>query len=341
MKRDWKRVLWMLIRVVIGGGLLVLAFRQIDWSQIGAILASARMGWLLLALAAVLLGLLLRIWRWQLLLLNYEVRAGFWQIMSAFMFGQSANILMPVRGGELVRFGWLRTRYPHGAVPMAASIAIEKYLDMAMLLVFFVGVMPYLPLEVIEANLTAMIIGSGLLTVIIVAGAWSGPRIGVWLSHVLEHVGRPGSALQARLGWALPVARSVTHWLASNAWLQSPRRFLPAMALSLASWLVMALTNLLVMQAVGLAWDWRAAVLVQVLLIVGSVPALIPGNLGTFHFFAMLGLSLMGISGGKSAAFALFLHALITLPPLVISAGLLLVYRQAQDSKTVARHTGG
>lgn len=314
MTPGWKRWLLTGVRVVLGGALLVLAFRQIDWAQIGPTLAGASPAWLLLGLLSVLLSLWLRIWRWQYLLANYHVPVSLKNVAGAYLVGQAANILMPVRTGEILRFGWLRARHPEGSVAMVASIAIEKYLDLGMLLLFFVAIMPYLPVKVLEDNLNILIITSSLLTVLIGIGAISGPRIGLWLS---------GAAKQ-HFTWAAALDPLV-RWLADSAWMQSPRRFLPALGLSLASWAVMTLTNLLVMLAVGLPWNPRAAVLVLVLVFVGSAPALVPGNVGPFHFFSMLALSLLGISGAKSAAFALFLHALVTLPPLLLSAAVVLV----------------
>jgi hypothetical protein len=100
----------------------------------------------------------------------------------------------------------------------------------------------------------------------------------------------------------------------------------------------MALTNLLVMLAVGLPWDPRAAVLVLVLVFVGSVPALVPGNIGPFHFFSMLALSLLGISGVKSAAFALFLHALVTLPPILLSAVIVVMSARSHNKHRLQSH---
>ena len=99
---------------------------------------------------------------------------------------------------------------------------------------------------------------------------------------------------------------------------------LPALGLSLAAWLVMALTNLLVMLAVGLPPDARAAVWYWCWYILAACQPCVPGNIGPFHFFSLLALSLVGVSGVHSAAFALFLHALVTLPPFLLSVGLVL-----------------
>lgn len=305
----WKGRLFTALRLALGALLLALAVRQVDWGQLGPTLAAVRPAWLLLALGSVLVSLALRIWRWQRLLHNYQVPTAFADAAGAYLAGQAANIVMPVRGGEVVRFAWLRARQTQGAVPVVASIAIEKYLDLTMLLLFFVGVMPRLPSAVIEANLNLLVISSLLLTALVVIGAARGPQIGLWFSGLV----------QRRLGWAAPAAAPLARWLADSAWMQSPRRFLPALGLSLAAWLVMALTNLLVMLAVGLPVNFTAAALVLVLVYVGSVPALLPGNIGPFHFFAMLALSLAGIEGPMSAAFALYLHALVTLPPLLLS----------------------
>jgi hypothetical protein len=103
--------------------------------------------------------------------------------------------------------------------------------------------------------------------------------------------------------------------------LRSMRVVVPALALTGLVWLVMLATNLLVLRSLGLDADARAGGLVLALVYLGVAPALMPGNFGPFYFFAMLGLTPFGIPEAERGAFAVLLHALVTLPPLVLAGG--------------------
>jgi hypothetical protein len=68
-----------------------------------------------------------------------------------------------------------------------------------------------------------------------------------------------------------------------------------------------------------------AAGLVLILVYVGLLPALMPGNIGPFYFFASLAVSPFGIIHDQAFVFAVVLHAIVTLPPLLCGAIGLLV----------------
>ena len=130
--------------------------------------------------------------------------------------------------------------------------------------------------------------------------------------------------LESRFSWN--TAR-VNSWLGRLSALRSARVLLPSVAATLLIWLIMWLTNLLVLRALNLPVTLPGAALSLALIYAGLIPAVMPGNFGPFYFFAMLGLAPYGISTDGQAAFAILLHALVTLPPLLISGGLLLVPR--------------
>ena len=79
----------------------------------------------------------------------------------------------------------------------------------------------------------------------------------------------------------------------------------------------MVLTNLLCLQVLGMTPDLKSSFMVLVLIYVGIAPALMPGNVGPFYFFARLGLSPISPTEQMRTAFAMLLHALVTLTPLV------------------------
>ena len=57
-----------------------------------------------------------------------------------------------------------------------------------------------------------------------------------------------------------------------------------------------------------------------VLVYIGLFPALMPGNVGPFYFFAGLALVPFGVLHEQAIIFAVVLHAIVTIPPLLAGA---------------------
>jgi predicted anti-sigma-YlaC factor YlaD len=87
----------------------------------------------------------------------------------------------------------------------------------------------------------------------------------------------------------------------------------------------MALTNRLVFQTLALDLGWDAAILVLILVYLGILPALMPGNVGPFTYFAQLALLPFAVNNNLAVAFAVILFVIVTIPPLLISGILMLL----------------
>ena len=108
-------------------------------------------------------------------------------------------------------------------------------------------------------------------------------------------------------------------------WLRNPRQVIPALILTILIWSVMWLTNLLLFKSLGMPVDVTAAGLVLTLVYIGLFPALMPGNIGPFYFFGRLALLPFGVIQNQAFLYAVVLHAIVTLPPLLGGAiGLML-----------------
>lgn len=315
-----KRI-WQILRLLLGVLLLILALRQIDWQAVGMALAQVNPGWLLLALLSFLVTQFIKIMRWGWLA-AVPLRPWLPRLSAAFFLGQAANILLPVRGGEVIRLGWLSAgakAEPGLAVSAGAALVLEKYLDMLALLVLLALLLPVLPADLLTRTQN-WLLPVGIAASVLILGS-------LWLVPLLWRTVRP--VLQVRFGWN--TAR-VESWLARLSALRSARALLPSAAATLLIWLIMWFTNLLVLRALNLPLTLPGAALSLALIYAGLIPAVMPGNFGPFYFFAMLGLAPYGISTDGQAAFAILLHAMVTLPPLLISGGLLLGPRLGKQS---------
>jgi hypothetical protein len=310
----WLDGLWLAVRLGLGLAFLYVSFAQVDWAQLGSNLAAARPDWLGLAVVSVLISTALKIVRWRLLihLCAPASLPGWARLSAAFLVGQAANVVLPFRGGDLVRIGWLAVQDREDALPVTLSIVLEKFVDILALFMVLAWLGPILPLPVLERVRGWLVpLGAGFSILLILAVGFA-PflwcRLREWpLLHRL-------AAAQAWLA-------RMDAWVAAVRQPGALRSWLPIAAMTAGIWLVMLATNLCVLRALNLPTDIRAGGLVLALVMVGLAPALMPGNFGPFYFFAMLGLAPFGIAEAAQAAFAVLLHAVVTLPPLALAAG--------------------
>lgn len=86
----------------------------------------------------------------------------------------------------------------------------------------------------------------------------------------------------------------------------------------------MIATNAVLFKAMGLPLGGEAAGLVMLLVMIGLLPAVMPGNIGPFYFFARLALVPFHVDPQLAIAYVIVLHLIVTLPP-VLGGGLLLI----------------
>ena len=125
------RKVFPILKAVLGIILLAVTLWRLDWKAVEAGFRAVRIGWVGAGLACVLLTLAIKYLRWVLLLRvkGQPVRWG--RLAEAYFIGQAANILLPFRGGEIVRFSWAATGATTYSGILAASIFLEKYLDLS------------------------------------------------------------------------------------------------------------------------------------------------------------------------------------------------------------------
>ncbi len=305
--------LFLILRVLAGLGLLLLSLRQVQWQQLVRQIESIDILWLVLAALSVLVGLALKLLRWSSFIRNYRIPATNLRLFQAYFVGQSANILLPFRGGELVRLGYFADP-PENLPAVASTILLEKYLDLLGLAVCAVLV-SYQASRLYMLGLQGWLMAAAaILTVLVIAAVAFGPSL--WKS------------IRGR-GW-LP-ARSISwidRWVDASLWLRNPRRLGASLLLTALVWGVMWLTNWLLIKSLGMPLGGTAAGLVLIFVYIGLIPALMPGNLGPFYYFGSLALLPFGIANDQALAYAMLLHAIVTLPVL-LGGGIALLVRPA------------
>jgi hypothetical protein len=299
------------IKVLAGLALLILSVWGIDVNRLVAGIRSADLSWLILAPLLVILGLGFKLFRWRMILHNYHVEVNISRLFSAYFVSQAINIVLPLRGGEVVRLGYFAENMK--IIPqVASSIILEKYFDLVALTIVSILVSFSLSVDNIF-NLRSVLLPSTIIvSLALIFFILLGPAL-------CEKLSKYKFLPQRLVGW---MGRLVQ----VNMWLKNPARFLPGVLLTGFIWVVMWLTNLALFTCFGLPLGGTAAGLVLVLVYISLLPALMPGNIGPFYFSASLALIPFGILHDQALPFVVVLHAIVTLPPLLCGAVGLLIH---------------
>ncbi len=164
-RRPWWR--WLLL--VVGPVVLVALFSMIGFEAVGAVLKGADRVAVGLALAMAVPALLLRSWRWKLLLgpdgdgMNYR------EVTAVFAHAVFVGTATPGRIGEFLKILHLRERgIPTGRA--LASVLLDRLLDVGLLLVMA------------TAGLALLVGGSDVVVGVAAVGLFV---VAIWLAKIL------------------------------------------------------------------------------------------------------------------------------------------------------------
>ncbi|MGC9396100.1 MAG: lysylphosphatidylglycerol synthase transmembrane domain-containing protein [Anaerolineae bacterium] len=322
------------LRWTLSLGVMVLSVwlltRELDWAQLLGALRTADYTWVIAGALAIVGTFFARVWRWQALLWRADLR--FWPAMTALLVGQVGNMVLPIRGGDLVRAMWLRpergveretepdtdTMRAAGASEALGSVALEKVWDLLALLLCGLLLLALVPLPEWFSSSTWS------TAVILVVGGlilWVGLR---WQ----EVLFRWAALILARFpaGWdkaLLPRLQRLAQGLNS---LQSAHASGRVFMWTIVTWALGAISNWAVMRAFGVDLP-VAAVFLLATLMVGNAVVPTPARLGVFEGICVVSLGLFDVPDDLALAIGLVLHLVVMGPPL-IAAGVLALAMQ-------------
>lgn len=287
-----------LIRLLLG--LAISAFfawatlRQVDLAKVGAALQQVNLVGLLVVVVFVGVELVLRAWRWRVLLrplADVPLR-----LTAAYLaIGYFANTMLPARLGDVARALLAGRAFNLGRLPVLGTIVVERLSDG----LFILAIVVLLGLVVAggaDLESTAIVL-SGLA----IAGL-------VVLALVLSWIRRPGEGLRGRL-------RSlVDRVLIGLTALRSPASFALAAFLTAIAFGMSIASFWTVATAAGVHLTFgQAALVMGGLALSTSIPAA-PGSLGTYEFVGVSILTAIGVGPDVALAIVVVIHVAATLP---------------------------
>ena len=287
------------LSLVVSGGFLYLAFRNVALDELGAALGRVSVSWLLVAVVVSLLIMVLRAWRWQLELRPLaDVPLGRLWVISSVAY--LAINLLPVRLGEIVRPWLLSRRSDVSFSNVVGNIVLEKTVDLvAIVFYILVGLLTInaLPPWVRQLALFPAVVATILVTFVLLFW-WKGEVfIERWVLRVLPQ--RFGSRLKGILA---SVADGMN--VIPNTGL-----LLTVFVVSLALWFLPILSSYIMIRAFDLNAPFSAALVVFIFVGFGTALPNLPGMIGPYQYACQLALGLFGVSDVDGLAYGLVLNA--------------------------------
>jgi uncharacterized protein (TIRG00374 family) len=275
---------------LLGVGVLILygLLRSVHPSEVGTAIGRASPGWIVLAEVAFLAFILVRGWRWQVILQASARHAGLGDATAVTAIGFALNSVSPFKLGELLRIGAIAPRVKIGVGEASATVVVERVLDVLALLVIAVVA------AAVSGGSNSFGLWSGVLVIATVSAA-----IGVVAYLMVTHP-QATLAIIERMATRLPtriasfVDRFAESVLKGFASLRSPRRLAAAGVLSLLVWLCIVVGLVAFFRALSPELSLSTLVLACTIFVVSQAVSITPGSVGTYEGFFLLVLSTFG-----------------------------------------------
>jgi glycosyltransferase 2 family protein len=297
--------------------LLGYLFSKVEYRPLWRSLASADVTFLLLAAVVVSGTLVIRAWRWQYLLKPVK-SVGFSNSMAATSIGMMANMILPVRLGEIVRAVVLGHRERIDKSAVFATVVVDRLLDGVTILFILALILLIAPLPVDQAWQRRLQWGG--VTFFLLYFAVFALLFYLYRSpaRVLRGVRRLCSWLPAR--WVDRLCRFLESFCGGLQIFDRTDYLFQMIVTSLMLWGLMGLYNFLVVSAFQLNLPW----VIGFILVVAQAAAVMipssPGFVGTHHAASVACLSLWGISPEAALGVALVMHAIGFFLTIVVGA---------------------
>ena len=293
------RVIALAVSIV---ALLVVA-SQLEWPAIARAWAEMTWPWAVASACVNLLNTWLEAARWQTVVKAGDHDVPIHKTYASMLVGTVGNVLLPFKLGEAAR-AWALGRL--AKLPMStvwSTVILDRIVDGAMLALL----------------ITALALASATLPMPRMARytavGFVGGLVLLWLIvSVLHHW--LGSRIRQRLG-----PHRVLHldrFLHGFRILRQRHALGRAGAFAIASWLTRAAVVWLMFKAFALDWSWLRAAFVLLAINAGILVVSTPANVGSFELAATGVLRLFGCDAALAISFALALHIVEVIPPMLL-----------------------
>jgi uncharacterized protein (TIRG00374 family) len=266
----------------------------------------------------ILMSFAMRAQRWRLLV-DHQPQIRFWPSFSALMIGYLLNNILPARAGDVARALELGRSEKMSRTKVFATLVTERTVDLVTTLTLLAAVLlsyPALPEWIKKAGILIALLSIATVSLLILAHTtgrrWIPPLVAIFAQCLPE-------AVRTKLDHMVMSA------LEGIAGMFRPSHAVGFLLLTGLIWTIEVVMVYIVATSVGLQLALGNALLVLLVLAMGSMVPSSPGQVGTYEFVGLAALALVALQGPLALAFIVLLHLLTLVGSTIIGVVCFLV----------------
>jgi len=313
-----RRHLSAVLGLLISASALFWLARQFDIAELANAFNKVDLPTLAPVPVLIFLSFVMRAQRWRLLI-DHHPPVRFWKSFSALMIGYLLNNILPARAGDVARAFELGRSENISRTKVFATLVTEKTGDLIMTLTLLAGVLlsfPALPEWLKKGGIVIALLSVSAIGILILAYT-SGRR---WIPALVGILAK----------WLPETVRGKLDQMVISALDGIGGMFRPSHAIGFLLvtgfiWTVEVVMVYIVADSVGLPLALGNALLVLLVLAMGSMVPSSPGQVGTYEFVGLAALALVALQGPLALVFILLLHLLTLVGSSMIGVACLMV----------------
>lgn len=278
-------------------------------------LAVANFAYIALSVLLTVLIVLIKVWRWRLLLLSEQRDLSLRPLFWATMLGHYVNLVVPfLRLGDIARVYALKRNTGISSMLGLGTIAVEKALNMVMLLLTLAALLPFiaLPDYIVDPGISLGIVSLTLIGALYLLAY----RTQVVVSALRRVTGLLPAAVGRR------VMGIVVSGLEGVAGLRNQRTSVRLIAISAVLAFLAILPPYLLLLSFKIPFGFAEATLINVVATIALTPPSTPVKIGVFDGAVAFLLLALGMSDEALIASYTIVYHLIVILPLVLAGGI-------------------
>lgn len=312
-----RRIIQGAVLLVIGVLLLYGILRAVHPGEVASALSGAAPGWIAIGIVAYFGFVIVRGWRWQIILGASTPDATLSDATAVTAIGFAVNSVSPFKLGELIRIAAIAPRARVGIGEAGATVVLERVLDVIALLLIAVAAAAVSGAGNNSFGLWSGVVGLAIVSLAIAAVAffmvtYPEPTMKV-VTQLARRLPQRGESFVDRFGASI---------LKGFASLRSPGRLAVAGMLSIVTWLCIDAGLMAFFRALTPQLAFPTLALACTIFVVSQAASITPAGVGAYEGFFLLVLSTFGARPAALVTAAAVLSHVANIAALLVAGGL-------------------
>ncbi|MFP4162848.1 MAG: lysylphosphatidylglycerol synthase transmembrane domain-containing protein [Chitinispirillaceae bacterium] len=315
---------------VVGvGAALVWSVQGVNFSDVVRVVAHTD---LLLAGAVLLLtvlNLVIRAAVWKAVVRPMKVISVF-NAFSSYLIGTFSNLFLPFKLGDVAQGYSLGRRVAISKISTVTAVVVQRVFEVTSLMLVMALVAAVFSFPLVSDRRSVIL---GILVLLSIAGL---VLIVVNREKVVVFLEKQISRVSPRV--ASSVRRSFELFIEGTRAIHNLGDISRILLLSVLSWAVQITMVLFMTRSLGIELDFISSAVVLMVINIGLLLPVAPGNIGTFQFFSIIALSWFAVPKSQALTFAVLFQVVQGIP-VIIGGSLSMIMETFRQNPSKVKET--